>query len=278
MILIVMGAINISAQERSSYVTYLDYQTIDMAATRTEVFMDRCLDIPYDSIPRIVPLDSIISELPHIKIQDGYTVKCIVPGSQGRSYDGSRSFDGLTSFIYARPVEKTQIDSTVLHNYPNVDYDALTDIFDPLTKIAIPEYASKEFIWEAYLVSKMYVDMPMYGHANYQKRILLSTSPWFLDKLKMYEYGPYMKDDHDDPDLNEYKTICVNHIEAVLRNSDCGPRYRSNYMQERITHWYWTAWGGLEARSITVHLSDNSISFTDPSYITIVGYDSEWMF
>lgn len=231
--------------------------------------MDRCLEIQFNLKPRIVPLDGIIAELPHIRIQDGYTIQCVVPGGSGQSYDGSSCIlFALRSFIYARPVDMPQIDSTVLYNYPAVSYDSLSDIYSPLEKIAIPEKASKEFIWEAYLISRMPVDMPLFGHAEVGKEILLSTCPWFLDKLKKQEFGPYMNAEHETCD----------HIEAVMSNSDCGPRCINYSENKRITYWYWTDWGGLEARSTAYDLTDDSISFSEQSDITIVHYNCMVMF
>lgn len=101
-VLIVVGTVGISAQDR--VICYSDDhdRIVDMASTRTEEFMDRCLEIPFGPVPRIMSLDSIISVLPHIKVRDGYTIQCVVPCGQR----WLRSGLGLSSFIYARPVDR----------------------------------------------------------------------------------------------------------------------------------------------------------------------------
>ena len=248
---------------------------VDVKASCSEEFISKCNEVKQTKQRRTVNIDTVLSILPHIKLQEGYTMDCATSG---------RIWDNDCSIVYVRPLDREPLDPEMCHSlyFRESLYD-LPDIYRPLEKIVMPEKLTEAFLWEAWLVNRMWRDLPVKGTFYREKDVLALTKAQFLDGIRNDRFAPYLFtclcEEEVGPDGKvTYREVpdteAQIRIESFIALCECEPRvYIYSLEPYRIVCWHWNSWRGIEVDTIDCYVRDGVIEFEQYPSAVVLSYD-----
>lgn len=252
-------------------------------AQTAQRFIDACRQIPFTDKPETVDLAGVLETLPHIHLDENYTLECSTPGTGGM---------GGESTVYAlrKGTHRPKFGELLSIRRSSVfgDDEAETAIseLDPLSHITVEK--SPEGLWEYHLLTQMWRFLPLWWHANYAEQTYITDADAVSDiahvteelkkqyedgKMYMYEFQPYGLHHASDVENAINLTgdaMVLPSVTMVGDNGDTG----------EITYTYWSEWGGLTRESIiaTVMEDGQVISMGKPRVVKLVNYECGIMF
>lgn len=114
-------------------------------------------------------------------------------------------------------------------------------------------------IWQAYLLTKAYSLLPKKLHGKY------NNIDFIFEKSDIKQLMRITSNLLDNKDLA--------YLERCLDTGELLPHVEVNGNTAIVTCTFWSAWGGLRKRITTVTKNDNTVSFGDEKFETLIKYD-----